>query len=112
MVNAMRTREVDLIDPALAVIARYGDEELGLEISVLARKLRKIVKPTEDDLLPLRGRTDDRLSQIIRNLVSHRTLDKKGLAVYRKGASLTRGSYVLTELGRASVKESWARQLN
>lgn len=37
MVNAMRTREVDLIDPALAVIARYGDEELGLEISVLAK---------------------------------------------------------------------------
>jgi len=111
MVNAMRTREVDLIDPALAVIAKYGDEDLGLEISVLAKKLREIVKPTNEDLLPLQGRSDDRLSQIIRNLVSHRTLDKKGLAEYRKGTSLTRGSYVLTDLGRASVKESWARKL-
>jgi len=111
MVNAMRTREVDLIDPAIAVIAKYGDEELGLEVPVLARKLREIIKPKEDDLLPLRGRSDDRLSQIIRNLVSHRTLVKKGLATYRKGTSLTRGSYTLTELGRASVKESWARKL-
>ncbi|KAB2752518.1 hypothetical protein [Brucella anthropi] len=111
MVNAMRTREVDLIDPAIAVIAKYGDEELGLEISVLAKKLREILKPKEDDLLPLHGRSDDRLSQIIRNLVSHRTLDKKGLANYRKGTSLTRGSYILTELGRASVKETWARKL-
>lgn len=110
MVNA-RTREVDLIDPAIALIAKYGDGEFGLEISVLAKKLRELIPATPEDLKPLAGRKDDRLSQVVRNLVSHRTLEKRGLAVYRKGAALTRGSYVLTELGKASVKQSWARKL-
>lgn len=110
MVNG-RTREVHLIEPAIALIAKYGDAENGLEISVLAEKLREVIKPSAEDLMPLKGRTDDRLSQVIRNLVSHRTLEKRGLATYRKGAALTRGSYVLTEAGRASVKPSWARRL-
>jgi DNA-binding PadR family transcriptional regulator len=48
---------------------------------------------------------------VIRNLVSHRALEKRGLATYRKGEALTRGSYVLTDLGKASVKASWARRL-
>ena len=106
-----RTREADLIDPALALIAKYGDTEYGLEISVLAKKLREIIKPLPEDLLPLKGRNDDRLSQVIRNLVSHRTLEKRDLAVYRKGRALTKGSYVLTDLGLASVKASWAKKL-
>ncbi len=109
MVNE-RTSETDLIDPAIALIAKFGDEENGLEITVLAKKLREIVQPTVIDLIPLKGRKDDRLSQVIRNLVSHRTLEKRGLATYRKGA-LTKGSYVLTDLGKASVKASWARKL-
>src|ERR1700741_5048378 len=111
MVNKMRTKEADLVDPALALIAKYWYEELGLEISVLARKLREVITPTAVDLLPLKGRKDDRLSQVIRNLVSHRTLEKKGLATYRIGESLVRGSYVLTELGSASVNQSWAKRL-
>jgi hypothetical protein len=110
MVNG-RTREVDLIDPALALIERFGDVEYGLEVTVLGRKLRELISPMPDDLLPLKDRRDDRLSQVIRNLVSHRTLEKRGFAVYRKGASLTKGSYVLTEEGRRSVKQSWARKL-
>ncbi|WP_172716914.1 hypothetical protein [Neorhizobium sp. T6_25] len=100
-----------MIDPAIALIARYGDEDIGLEISVLAKKLRELIKPKPEDLLPLKGRTDDRLSQVIRNLVSHRTLEKRGMATYRKGPAMMRGSYVLTDLGRASVKASWAKKL-
>lgn len=107
----MRTTEADLIDPAVALIAKYGDEEMGLEISVLAKKLRELIKPTAEDLMPLKGRKDDKLSQVIRNLVSHRALEKRGLALYRKGPAVTRGSYVLTDLGKASVKVSWARKL-
>lgn len=99
------------MDPAIALIARFGDVENGLEISVLAKKLREIIKPNPADLMLLKGRKDDRLSQVIRNLVSHRTLEKRGLATYRKGQALTKGSYVLTDLGRASVKTSWARRL-
>jgi hypothetical protein len=110
MVNE-RTSEADLIDPAIALIAKFGDEENGLEITVLAKKLREVIQPTAIDLLPLKGRKDDRLSQVIRNLVSHRALEKSGLATYRKGEALTRGCYVLTALGRASVKPSWARKL-
>ncbi|WP_150129967.1 hypothetical protein [Sinorhizobium sp. RAC02] len=110
MVNE-RTLEADLVDPAIALISRYGDIENGLEISVLAKKLREIIRPKPADLAQLKGRKDDRLSQVIRNLVSHRTLEKRGLATYRKGEALTRGCYVLTELGRASVKTSWARKL-
>lgn len=110
MVNG-RTSEADLVDPAIALIARFGDEENGLEISVLAKKLREIIQPSPEDLVTLKGRRDDRLSQVIRNLVSHRTLEKRGLAAYKKGQALTRGSYVLTELGTASVKSSWARKL-
>lgn len=110
MVNA-RIKETDLIDPAVALIAKYGDPEYGLEISVLSKKLREIINPAPEDLLPLKGRKDDRLSQVIRNLVSHRTLEKRGLARYRKGLALTRGSYVLTEIGKASVKQAWARKL-
>lgn len=107
----MRTSEADLIDPAVALIAKYGDEEIGLEIPVLAKKLRELIKPTPEDLMPLKDRRDDRLSQVIRNLVSHRALEKRGLAIYRKGPALTRGSYVLTDLGKASVKASWAKKL-
>lgn len=110
MVND-RTKETDLIDPAIALIAKFGDIDNGLEVSVLAVKLREVIRPTAADLMPLKGRKDDRLSQVIRNLVSHRTLEKAGLAVYRKGPALTRGSYVLTALGRTSVKSSWARKL-
>ena len=110
MVNE-RTLEADLIDPSIALIARFGDEENGLEISVLAKKLREIIRPTAADLMQLKGRKDDRLSQVIRNLVSHRTLEKRGLATYRKGMAMTKGSYVLTDLGKASVKASWARKL-
>jgi hypothetical protein len=98
-----RIKEADLVGPSLKLIAEFGDPALGLEISVLAKKLRGVMKPTSEDLEILANRKDDRLSQVIRNLVSHRTLEKTGLAKYRKGTAYTRGSYFLTELGRASV---------
>ncbi len=99
-----RIKEGDLVDPALRLIAEFGDPDLGLEISVLAKKLRLVLHPSKEDLEILESRKDDRLSQVIRNLVSHRTLEKKGLAKYRKGTAYTRGSFVLTELGRASIE--------
>ncbi len=103
MVNEVRIKERDLIAPALRIIAEFGDAEFGLESAVLAKKLRESLQPSQDDLEILEGRKDDRLSQVIRNLVSHRTLEKKGLAKYRKGTAYTRGSYVLTDLGKASI---------
>jgi hypothetical protein len=99
-----RIREGDLVSPALRLIAEFGDPMYGLETSVLAKKLRGVVHASEEDLEILENRKDDRLSQVIRNLVSHRTLEKKGLAKYRKGTAYTRGSFVLTELGKASIE--------
>ncbi|MDQ0997757.1 hypothetical protein QFZ34_002939 [Phyllobacterium ifriqiyense] len=104
MVYMSRIRENDLIIPALRLIAAFGDSEFGLESTVLAKKLREIVRPSAEDREILGGRKDDKLSQVIRNLVSHRTLERKGLAKYRKGTAYTRGAYVLTELGRASIQ--------
>lgn len=106
-----RTKEADLIEPAIALISVFGDNELGLDVTVLAAKLRGLVKPTTEDLVILAGRKDDRLSQVIRNLVSHRTLEKKGLARYVNSSSSARGRYVLTSLGKASVKASWVKRL-
>jgi hypothetical protein len=106
MVNVDRAKETDLILPALRLIARFGDSELGLETSVLQKKLRSMLVPSAEDLEILAGRRDDRLSQVIRNLVSHRTLEKKGLAVYRRGTAFVRGSYVLTSLGQTFLSAS------
>ena len=92
-----------MVGPSLKLIAEFGDPEFGLEISVLSKKLRSVVNPSSEDLEILANRKDDRLSQVIRNLVSHRTLEKTGLAKYRKGTAYTRGSYFLTDLGKASV---------
>ena len=61
------------------------------------------VDPTEEDLMPLKNRTDDRLSQVLRNLISHRTLERKGLATYYRDPITNEGFYRLTEKGRAAL---------
>lgn len=98
-----RTLERELITPALQLIALYGTKDFGLEVGELRQRLRAQITPTAEDLLVLAGRSDDRLSQVIRNLVSHRTLERRGLARYRKDATTGAAYYNLTPLGWASV---------
>lgn len=101
----MRIREVDLILPALQVLADSEHLPLGVSTQDLARQLRARIVPTAEDLERLQGRKDDRLSQVIRNLVSHRTLERRGLATYSKNERDGRGYYKLTPMGLVTVSE-------
>lgn len=71
----------------------------------LARQLRADLNATQEDLEVLQGRKDDRLSQVIRNLVSHRTLERRGLATYYKDERTGFGFYRLTPMGIRSITE-------
>ncbi|WP_349360206.1 hypothetical protein [Stappia sp.] len=104
MVNG-RIRESDLIEPVLKIIAKYGDNNEGLDITKIDELLRKILPISDEDKKILKGRKDDRFSQIVRNLVSHRTLERHGLAHYQKTSTYRRGAYYLTRKGASMVSE-------
>jgi len=89
--------------PALRLIAEHGSPDEGLEVGKLRTLLRDQIVPWPEDLVILAGRGDDRLSQVIRNLVSHRTLEKRGLARYRKDPILGLSHYKLTPMGWATI---------
>ena len=65
--------EKDLIVPALELIAEQSN---GLSTTELINLLRQIKKPCGRDVEILKGRNDDVFSQKVRNLVSHRSIDK------------------------------------
>ena len=67
--------ENELIPHALHIIREYPD---GIDTKNLLIKLREKMKPSGDDLEILANRTDDKFSQKVRNLNSHKTLEKKG----------------------------------
>lgn len=87
--------ENDLIMPTLEAMLRNGG---SITMSKLIKELRTAMRPNGRDLAILDGRQDDHFSQKVRNLVSHRTLVKRGLAKYyrRKGAE---GLLTLTNKG-------------
>ena len=68
-----RITEPDLILPALYVIYKQPEIKTG-ELIV---ELRSIFNPMGEDAELLPGRSDDKFSQIVRNLVSHHTLDQR-----------------------------------
>ena len=104
----MRTSENDLINPALRILALAENPEIGLGTTELAHRLREVLRPTAEDLETLQGRKDDRLSQVIRNLVSHRTLERRGLATYYKDDRTGRAFYRLTSMGLKTIGDSGA----
>jgi hypothetical protein len=101
----MRTTESDLILPALRLLADSERLSTGMSTAEMAKSLRNSLKPSKEDLQILQGRNDDRLSQVIRNLVSHRTLERRGLATYSKDSRTGRGHYKLTEMGARTLTE-------
>lgn len=111
-----RTSERDLIIPALEVLLISDGNRYLVETRVLTRELRKRIKPTLADKEMLKGRNDDRLSQVIRNLVSHRTLEKQGLAIYQIDKINKQKGYQLTKKGiemlRQNKKESEQEEPN
>lgn len=68
-------KEEDLINPAIKIIKEYGNN--GISTSDLIKELRQILKPTGEDTRQLKGRADDKFSQKVRNLKSHRKLEKQ-----------------------------------
>jgi len=82
--------ESDLIVPAVTIIAGHPN---GIETSELLKMLRSQLRPSGDDLTILANRTDDKFSQKVRNLKSHETLERKGLATFANG------NYYITQSG-------------
>lgn len=99
-INMSRTREADLIRPALRLIAKCPE---GLSSSELRRQLRMSITASPEDLEKLKNRNDDRLSQVLRNLISHRTLERRGLATFQKDQITGEGFYRITEKGNNAL---------
>lgn len=98
MVNR-RVKERDLVEPALYLIANESDEYGGLDVTRIDKLLRGSIVLSDEDKQILKGRKDDRFSQVVRNLVSHRTLERTGYAEYRLMQTYQRGAYFLTPKG-------------
>ena len=75
-------RESDLIIPAIRIISRHDN---GIDTSSLINLLEKEVKPSGIYLKKLKNRNDNKFTQLVRNLRSHRTLEKIGYATYDGG---------------------------
>lgn len=67
--------ENEIIPFALSIIDNHVE---GISTSNLIIHLRELMKPDGDDLEILNNRNDDKFSQKVRNLKSHKTLENKG----------------------------------
>lgn len=94
----MEFSEPELVLPALQILADAD----GLPTSRLKRLLRERLRPTGRNLEKLTNRRDDHFSQLCRNLKSHNTLERKGLAEFRGGR------FYITDQGRQYVRDNGA----
>ncbi len=69
--------ETELIPFALRIIKNHND---GINTKNLIASLRHDMQPNGEDLEILKNRSDDKFSQKVRNLKSHRTLENEGYA--------------------------------
>ena len=98
-----RIKEKDLAVPAMKIMAsqRSGSVRVGQ----LIKKLEEQLNPQGADAEILEGRRDTKLSQKIRNLVSHRltstSIIKKGYVKY----SANDETLTITDLGRQYLKK-------
>lgn len=83
-IKAARTTEKDLIAPAIVALLNNVDEKGRVHSSTLRADILKLVRRglTKYDKSMLPSRNVSRINQTIMNLISHRTLDKMGLASY------------------------------
>jgi|APSaa5957512622_1039677.scaffolds.fasta_scaffold22731_2 predicted HNH restriction endonuclease len=97
-----RISEKDLILPALWCLSKADDKTLST--TELQHSLRQIMQPQGEDLEILAGRNDDKFSQKVRNLRSHKTLESPGFARYKNRGN--NGYWTLTEEGERVLMES------
>lgn len=91
----MAYSENDIILPTLHLLADSGEN--GLTTTAIKDKLGRVLDLSSADLEILSGRKDSHFSQIVRNLVSHNTLVRKGLATYKPGQPS--GTHYITQKG-------------
>jgi hypothetical protein len=89
-----RVSETELVLPALYFI----DKEPNITTSKLKLLLGDLLKPTGRDAEIAKGRADTYFEQKVRNLVSHRTLQRLGYAEYGKVGG--DGIHIITKLGK------------
>jgi hypothetical protein len=96
-----RIKESDTYEPILKLLAKSPDG--FMKTADLIRSLESWFAPEGEDAEILAGRSDTRFSQIVRNVVSHRTtaanLIGSGLAEYDK----VRRGLRITDAGRARL---------
>jgi len=97
-----RITEPDLILPALYAIHKQP----GITTGELIVELRSIFNPTGEDAEILQGRNDDKFSQIVRNLVSHHTLDQRLQYTVLGASGTTNASHKLTNRGLEYLEEN------
>lgn len=87
-------------------IENYMDQNGGsITTADLIPKIEGLMKPVGLDAQILNNRKDNRLSQKIRNLKSHNTLEKMGVATY----DYTNGKYTITNNGRKYLASRMGR---
>ncbi len=91
-----RVSETELVLPALYFIER----EPSITTSILKARLVDLLKPTGKDAKIAKGRSDTYFEQKVRNLVSHRTLQRLGYAIYSSSGS----THAITESGIAFLQ--------
>ena len=71
--------EKELLPAAVEVINNHPG---GIDTQKLIRELRFKLKPNGEDTVILLNRSDDKFSQKVRNLKSHKTLEKKNFVTF------------------------------
>jgi hypothetical protein len=97
-----RFTERDLILPALWCINQNKNRTIST--TNLQRCLRDLLRPSGEDLEILEGRRDDKFSQKVRNLRSHKTLESLGFANYENRSGS--GHWVITEQGNDFLQDN------
>lgn len=98
-----RHSESDLFAPTLLILAQAQVQNNG---PVSTRQLREALEKSlplgEEDMAPLKNRSDTKFSQVVRNLRSNRTMEKLGLVDYDEEKCL----WSITNVGRAALFRS------
>lgn len=78
----MRIRESELVEPARLAIRDAGGE---ISTAALIERLAQEMGPVGENAAILAGRLDTKFSQKVRNLKSHKTLERTGRAIATGG---------------------------
>ena len=104
--NRKRVKENDIVKPALLIIKKHP----GISTSELIIELQKIVQLYPGDKEILKGRQDNKFSQIVINLISHINTNKFGKCVYQKYEDNKNALYI-NEVGKKEINGYKKKQI-